>query len=53
VLQIGADPQKFSLRIDIKEFVTGQEWRGLKKLSRENGSVAVNRKPFLPGYDHS
>jgi hypothetical protein len=33
-----ADPQKVSLKIDINEFVTGQEWRGLKKLSLENGA---------------
>lgn len=33
-----ADPQKVSLKIDINEFVPGQEWRGLKKLSLENGA---------------
>jgi hypothetical protein len=33
-----ADPQKVSLKIDINEYVTGQEWRGLKKLSLENGA---------------
>ena len=33
-----ANPQKVSLKIDINEYVTGQEWRGLKKLSLENGA---------------
>jgi spore coat protein CotH len=32
-----ANPQKVSLKIDINKYVTGQEWRGLKKLSLENG----------------
>jgi hypothetical protein len=32
------DPQKVSLKIDINEYVTGQEWRGLKKLSPESGA---------------
>ncbi|MBA4148656.1 MAG: lamin tail domain-containing protein [Verrucomicrobia bacterium] len=32
-----ADPQKVSLKIDINEYVRGQEWRGLKKLSLESG----------------
>jgi hypothetical protein len=31
-------PQKVSLKIDINEYVDGQEWRGLKKLSLENGA---------------
>jgi hypothetical protein len=30
--------KKVSLRIDINEFVLGQDWRELKKLSLENGS---------------
>jgi hypothetical protein len=33
-----ADPQKVSLKIDVNEYVTGQEWRGLKKISLENGN---------------
>lgn len=32
------DPQKVSLKIDINALVTGQKWRGLTKLSLENGS---------------
>ncbi len=33
-----ADPKKVSLKIDINEYVTGQRWRGLTKLSLENGN---------------
>jgi spore coat protein CotH len=33
-----ADPQKISMKVDINEFVDGQKWRGLTKLSLENGS---------------
>jgi hypothetical protein len=33
-----ANPQKVSLKIDVNEYVTGQEWRGLKKISLENGN---------------
>jgi spore coat protein H len=32
------DPQKVSLKIDINELLPGQKWRGLTKLSLENGS---------------
>ena len=32
------DPQKVSLKIDINALVEGQKWRGLTKLSLENGS---------------
>jgi hypothetical protein len=32
------DPQKVSLKIDINDPVEGQKWRGLTKLSLENGS---------------
>src|SRR5688572_1737035 len=32
------DPQKVSLKIDINVLVPGQKWRGLTKLSLENGS---------------
>jgi spore coat protein CotH len=32
------NPEKVSLKIDINEYVAGQEWRGLKKLSLENGN---------------
>jgi hypothetical protein len=32
-----SDPIKVSLKIDINEFVDGQQWRGLLKLSLENG----------------
>lgn len=32
------NPEKVSLKIDINEYVSGQEWRGLKKLSLENGN---------------
>jgi hypothetical protein len=32
------NPQKVSLKVDINKFVSGQEWRGLKKLSLENGN---------------
>lgn len=32
------DPQKVSLKIDINALVVGQKWRGLTKLSLENGS---------------
>ena len=36
---LGAAPQfaKVSLKLDINEYVTGQSWHGLKKLSLENG----------------
>jgi hypothetical protein len=33
-----ADPQKVGLKVDINDLVPGQEWRGLKKLSLENGN---------------
>jgi hypothetical protein len=33
-----ADPQKISLKIDINNFVPGQRWRDLTKLSLENGN---------------
>ena len=33
-----ANPKKVSLKIDINEYIEGQEWRGLKKLSLENGN---------------
>jgi spore coat protein CotH len=33
-----ADPRKVGLKVDINEFVDGQSWRGLLKLSLENGS---------------
>jgi len=33
-----ADPKKVSLKIDVNEYVEGQDWRGLKKLSLENGN---------------
>lgn len=37
-----ADPVKIGLKIDINEFVSGQLWRGLAKLSLENaGDVSV------------
>ena len=32
------NPEKVSLKIDINEYVDGQEWRGLRKLSLENGA---------------
>jgi hypothetical protein len=32
------DPQKVSLKIDVNALVPGQQWRGLSKLSLENGS---------------
>ena len=32
------DPQKVGLKVDINDLVPGQEWRGLKKLSLENGN---------------
>jgi hypothetical protein len=32
------DPQKVGLKVDINEYVSGQEWRGLRKLSLENGT---------------
>lgn len=35
-----ADPQKVSLKLDINEYVSGQTWHGLKKLSLENGDDA-------------
>jgi hypothetical protein len=31
------DPQKVALKIDINQYVPGQEWRDLRKLSLENG----------------
>ena len=31
------DPQKVSLKLDINEYVKGQKWHGLYKLSLENG----------------
>jgi hypothetical protein len=36
-LQNGTPFKKVALKIDINEFVSGQEWRGLNKLSLENG----------------
>ena len=36
-LNSGSGFTKVSLKLDINEFVTGQEWYGLKKLSLENG----------------
>jgi hypothetical protein len=33
-----ADPMKVGLKIDINEFVSGQQWRSLTKLSLENGA---------------
>ncbi|HEX6125685.1 MAG TPA: CotH kinase family protein [Pyrinomonadaceae bacterium] len=33
-----ADPRKVGLKIDINEFVDGQKWRDLTKLSLENGT---------------
>jgi spore coat protein CotH len=33
-----ADPRKIGLKIDINEFVSGQAWHGLNKLSLENGA---------------
>lgn len=35
---IDGTQRKVSLKIDINEYVAGQEWRGLKKLSLENGA---------------
>jgi hypothetical protein len=32
-----SDPQKVSLKIDVNEYVPGQRWRSLTKLSLENG----------------
>jgi hypothetical protein len=40
------DPQKVSLKIDINELVPGQKWRGLTKLSLENGSES----PLTEGF---
>lgn len=31
------NPQKISMKIDINEYVSGQQWHGVKKLSLENG----------------
>jgi hypothetical protein len=36
-LNAGQGYSKVSLRLDINEFVPGQDWHGLKKLSLENG----------------
>src|SRR5918994_3874118 len=33
-----ADPIKIGLKIDINEFVDGQKWQGLTKVSLENGT---------------
>lgn len=33
-----SNPQKVSIKIDVNEFVDGQTWRGLTKLSLENGA---------------
>jgi len=33
-----SNPQKVSLKIDVNEYVAGQDWRGLKKISLENGN---------------
>lgn len=40
------DPRKVSLKIDVNQYVSGQQWRGLKKLSLENGSSAPLREGF-------
>jgi hypothetical protein len=40
------NPQKVSLKVDINEFVSGQEWRGLKKLSLENGNGGSCARAF-------
>jgi hypothetical protein len=42
----GASPQKVSLKIDINEPVPGQKWRGLTKLSLENGGTDPLREGF-------
>ncbi len=34
---LGPTGQKISLKVDINQFVAGQSWRGMKKLSLENG----------------
>ncbi|MFC1888227.1 CotH kinase family protein [Thermodesulfobacteriota bacterium] len=34
---IGENPHKISLKIDVNEYITGQKWRSLTKLSLENG----------------
>jgi len=39
-----ADPRKVSLKIDINEVVPGQRWRGLRKLSLENGGTDTLRE---------
>ncbi|MBN1669767.1 MAG: lamin tail domain-containing protein [Kiritimatiellae bacterium] len=36
-LPSSGNPQKVSLKIDFNEYVPGQTWRGLRKLSLENG----------------
>lgn len=33
-----SNPHKVSIKIDVNEFVDGQTWRGLTKLSLENGA---------------
>jgi hypothetical protein len=40
------DPQKVSLKIDINALVPGQKWRGLAKLSLENGSETPLKEGF-------
>lgn len=40
------DPRKVSLKIDINEYVAGQTWRDLKKLSLENGSASPLNEGF-------
>ena len=40
------DPRKVSIKIDINEYVAGQTWHDLKKLSLENGSTAPLREGF-------
>ena len=36
-IQIGPGPPKVSLKIDINEYIDGQKWRDLTKISLENG----------------
>ncbi len=40
------DPRKVSLKIDINEYVSGQTWHDLKKLSLENGSSEPLKEGF-------
>lgn len=47
-----SDPFKISVKIDVNEYVSGQKWHGLTKLSLENGDDADVLSEGLAGNIH-